>query len=107
MEEKQKEFNSKAQRIRRFKFDLAESGLSNINAASPENAIKIGRRKIQNLNQEINIHKTINNPGLSFDDRKRNVYANRVGRTMKSLNLGKPTANNKIKSIPRINKKEK
>ena len=99
--EKQKEFNSKAQKIRRIKSDLAKAGLSNVNIISRESSIKAGRMAIKNPTQDINIHKTINNPSLSLEDRMRNVYANKVNHNLKRLSSVTP-ANNKVKSIPRI-----
>ena len=88
--EKQKEFNSKAQKIRRFKADIKEAGLTGTqNQVEPSRVVRIGRLSRKNPKEgvsKLSIHETINNKGLSIDRRKTIVRASKVDRTLGKLN---------------------
>ena len=103
--EKQKEFNSKAQKIRRFKADIKEAGLIGVqNQKEPSRVVRIGRlsRKSPKENlSKLSIHETINNKGLSIDRRKTIVRTSKIDRKLKNL-FKQPKVSTLMREIPSI-----
>lgn len=79
--DKQKEFNSKAQKIRRLRSNIAASGNAG-NLISPEQSVRRGRQAIKNEVPGLNIHRTINDPNTPIEVRRKIVVMGKLDRNM-------------------------
>jgi hypothetical protein len=91
MEKQQKEFNSKAQKIRRFKADIKAAGnMGNISFIDSPKVVRLGRQLRNNsADSKLSINNSINNKTLTIPERKTIVSVSRVSRKMNNA-LNKP-----------------